>query len=54
MDTLALSVLPNWKMFQGGGISRNEKRKVFNYMYSTAPQVKIVKTVKNVIPTLGY
>ena len=24
---------------QGGGISRNEKRKVFNYMYSTAPQV---------------
>jgi len=24
---------------QGGGISRNDKRKVFNYMYSTAPQV---------------
>jgi pyruvate dehydrogenase kinase 2/3/4 len=24
---------------RGGGISRREKRKVFNYMYSTAPQV---------------
>ena len=45
---------PKKWLSQGGGISRNEKRKVFNYMYSTAPQVKIVKTVKNVIPTLGY
>ena len=44
--------------WQGGGISRNDKRKVFNYMYSTAPQVPtrihFLLWVKLINPALGY
>ena len=41
---------------QGGGISRNDKRKVFNYMYSTAPQVPSSSEarLRFIIPASGY
>ena len=42
--------------WQGGGISRNDKRKVFNYMYSTAPQVSSLRSgsVLFIFPASGH